>query len=348
MMQRRNFLQKCSSWITAISLGAGMSYPVRKFADSGVLNAYYFRSTNPENIRRDLAWLKGFGVNAITLGILEADISSYAKSLDLVFREAMDQGMAVYLIPTRWCGIFAGGAKVGSIFASSHPHTWGLKADGKPAFNTQTGVYSSFHYPEVGDFIVETFGKALKRWPIKGLIWDEPKIWGRDYTPLALEKLGKDAPMSAHHAEAVSFLNQLGTRLRTHQDNLELIYVGGTDTTPDLLKAQAALQGLHYFACSGLPWPQKVNSGKTDYEARYLPDKGAEYQAFAAAMHCKSMLVIKNVSIAPDDFGILDEHLPEVIRLRPDHLFFYAFPPNIDEPLTQMNILAKQLVKFRS
>ena len=347
-MKRRDFLK-------STSLGAGLALadpqwtlPSTGPLSSRVLNAFYIRAHTytlvPGNVRSDLDWMASIGTNAITVSVLEQDLSSSKNNLLFVGKEARKRGMEVYMVPTRWAGIFAGGTKVPSIFSVRNPHTWRKKENGEILFTKSTGVISSFHYPEVVDFFIKGLTTAIEQWELDGVIWDEPKIWVKDFSDQARKMAGFDR-IESHYQAAVGFMDQLSAALKELSPGIKLLFYTGADTATEVLAFQKRLNNLDYFGCSGLPWSTNVDKDSRKYK-RYLEDKIPEFKAHAATMGVKSMAVIKNMYIDPQDHRLVDQYLPKTLALQPDNLTYYYYPRNLENPDENMNLLKKYLSNF--
>src|SRR5262249_18629568 len=184
-----------------------------------LFNAYYFRAHMytcvPRHVREDLKWMADIGTNIVTLAVLEQDLFAAVENIRLVCEEAAKVGLQVYAVPSRWGGLTAGAPKVPSLFSVNHPQTWMLNKDGAPVSNPQvSGVISSVHYPETFQFFCESLDALFRQFPIKGVIWDEPKGFREDYSPKAVEKLGKDAPKAAHFKATADFYGRVSQYIK--------------------------------------------------------------------------------------------------------------------------------------
>lgn len=312
------------------------------------LNAFYIRAHTytlvPAQVRQDLDWMADIGTNAITVSVLEQDLIASKNNILFIIGEAKKRNMKVYMVPTRWAGIFAGGTKVPSLFSVRNPHTWTKKEDGTTAYSKSTGVSSSFHFPEVQDFFIENLAKAIKQWSLDGVVWDEPKIWKKDYTDLGKQLAGYEN-IKAHYQAAAAFMNQMSAGLKQQFPNLELLYYTGADTEQEIIDFQLQLKQLAYYGCSGLPWSKEVDIPKRKY-SRYLLDQVPVFQRYAKSMEAKSMAVIKNMYIESTDHQRYQRYLEDVIALKPDNLTYYYYPRNLAEPDVNMNILKAKLPTF--
>ncbi len=349
-MKRRDFIKNTGLSAGVVFAGHGGALPPEERpAGSRMLNAFYIRAHMytlvPRNVLNDLDWMASVGTNSITVSVLEQDMSASKNNLLFIVKEARKRGMQVYMVPTRWAGIFAGGTKVPSIFSVRNPHTWRKKENGEILFTRSTGVISSIHYPEVTDFFIKGLAKAVNQWELDGVIWDEPKIWVKDFSDPA-RKMADFDHVGSHYQAAVNFMNHLSTGLKELIPGIKLLFYTGADTSQEILKFQKQLINIDYFGCSGLPWSSAVDKDGRQYK-RYLEDKIPEFKLYASKMGLKSMAVIKNMYINPQDHPLVDQHLPKILALKPDNLTYYYYPRNLENPDQNMNLLKKHLSKFQ-
>src|SRR6478672_13368362 len=158
MVNRRNFLKNTTLAATGMYMLPRTKPGVKSIAlkSNKILNAYYFRAHMytivPRQVREDLKWMAEIGTNAVSIAVLEQDLTSAVENVTIICEEASKLGMSVFVTPSRWGGMLAGAPKVPSVFSVLNPQTWVLKKDGKPLTNSISGVISSVHYPETAEF----------------------------------------------------------------------------------------------------------------------------------------------------------------------------------------------------
>jgi hypothetical protein len=63
------------------------------------LNAYYFRAHMytlvPRHVREDMEWMADIGTDAVTIGVLEQDLTAAVENIQIVHREAERAGLPV-------------------------------------------------------------------------------------------------------------------------------------------------------------------------------------------------------------------------------------------------------------
>ncbi|HEX7847800.1 MAG TPA: hypothetical protein VF476_18500, partial [Chitinophagaceae bacterium] len=258
MLDRRTFIKNTSLITAGLSiLPKEEKDPVNRPGDR-LLNAYYFRAHMytivPRHVREDMKWMADVGTNAVSIAILEQDLTAAVENIEIVCNEAAKVGIKVFAVPSRWGGMFAGAPKVPSIFSVYNPQTWVLKKDGKPVNNISSGVISSVHYPETEEFFKTSLDKIFSLWPIKGIVWDEPKSFMKDFSPKAVEKLGKDAPLEDHVKAVVEFHSRINKHIKDKQPEVTTTMFAYANQPEMVVQEAAKTQHLDYYGCDGRPW----------------------------------------------------------------------------------------------
>lgn len=352
-MKRRNFLQKSLATATGISLSA----PALKAGNRNImknkpeiLNAYYFRAHMytmvPWQVREDMQWMADLGTDVVSVGVIEQDLFAAVENIAIVCEEAEKVGMQVFAVPSRWGGLFAGAPKVPSLFSVKNPQTWILEKSGKPEISRVSGVKSSVHYPETYDFFIESLDEMFRLWPIKGVIWDEPKSYGFDYSPMAVNNLGPDAPEEAHVKATVDFHSSLNQHIKENYPGIITNLFAPADLKDYELKLAAQTEHLDYFGCDGRPWYNK-DGGKLESSGKVLlgKDAGERFLAAARQNNKKLLMLIENHNLATEDIPLMDKRLPEVMKHPVDHLIYYYYPRNVAQPEKAMQVIKKHVGK---
>ncbi|MGB3852437.1 MAG: hypothetical protein WA958_21150 [Tunicatimonas sp.] len=253
---RRTFLKK-SLQTTGLLLGtAPQRFPLAKQPTDKLLNAYYFRAHMytmvPRQVREDMQWMADLGTDVVSVAVLEQDLFAAVENIEIICQEAERVGMQVFAVPSHRGGMFAGAPKVPSLFSVKNPQTWVLQKDCTPKISKVSGVTSSVHYPETYDFFCESLAKVLDTWPIRGIMWDEPKSYDYDYSPRAIEKLGKDAPLEAHRKATADFHGWLNQFIKeNYPDTTTCLFEQAHKG--ELIPTVAQIPYLDYLGCDGRP-----------------------------------------------------------------------------------------------
>ena len=317
-----------------------------------ILNAYYFQHHTfclvPRHVREDMEWMADVGTNAITLAVLEQDLFANKANMDIICREADRAGISVHAVPSRWGGLLAGAPKVPSLFTATHPETWILKEDGTPYYydslRPDEQRASSRHLrvllSEPGE-IAQRNGrsKASSLTSRKSSIsrttrpgrrrrFRPAPVRRRTSTRAPIFTIGS-APMPASSGRVLSSpcscrLSRRVTSWSAAPGSPPLIISAATEGPGGLRTA---------WTCAGT---RKALIGQAE---RFL--------AAARANGKGGLILVENISMSPEYNKVMDEHLPTVLSYAAEHLLYYYYGMNLDDPDGTMEVVAKHLKKLK-
>lgn len=314
--------------------------------DKPRLNAYYLRAHMytlvPKQVREDMAYMADLGTKRVSVAILEQDLHAAVENVNIIANEANKKGMDLAIVPSRWGGIVAGAPKVPSLFSIKNAHTWMLQENGQPIESAVSGVISSIHYPEVFDFFCESIQKALNLWPVKAVIWDEPKNLKADYSPAAVAKLGPNAPLITHVEASAAFFERVNAFIKNVNPEVDTQLFLFSSYNTEMAAPFARMNDLDYFGCDGRPWREAWGGSIESYN-KTLNDKGEMFLALAKQYAKKGLLLIENHNLKKEDIALMEKGLPEVTNMGADELIYYYFPRNVENPEWAMKVIKKHL-----
>lgn len=351
---RRDFVQKTILGSAAVGLAtpiASCASPQERNTER-ILNAYYFRAHMytmvPKQVREDLKWMADIGTNVVSVAVLEQDLRAAVENVAIIVNEANKLGMEVYVVPSRWGGVLAGAPKVPSVFTIQNPQTWLVKEDGKFYKDKNVGVHSSIHYEETIEFFKKSIDKIFDLWNIKGIIWDEPKIYDKkDYSSEARKNIADLNDISQHNEAFSGFFGLLNKHIKqNHTDKVTNLFAYA-NWREEVIQSMARIEGLDYFGCDGRPWPVDAGGQVEQSGKNLLGGPGELYINQAKANKKKSLLLIENHNMPAENNALMDQYLDDVMVLKPDQLIYYYYPRNVDKPEENMAIIGKHLKNFR-
>lgn len=313
-----------------------------------ILNAYYFQHHTfclvPRHVREDMAWMADIGTNAITLAVLEQDLFANPANMDLICREADRAGISVHAVPSRWGGLLAGAPKVPSLFTATHPETWILREDGTPYYyETVCGPMSSVHHPATFEFFCQGLEKLLGQWPIKGLVFDEPKILDlADYSPAARKAVPAGASLEAHIDAGAVFYDRVAAHARKLRPGIVISMFLQAFAGEYELERCARLPSLDYFGCDGRPW-RPGDGLQLRGNKKALIGQAERFLAAAEANGKGGLILVENISMPAEFNRVMDEHLPAVLSYGAEHQLYYYYGMNLEDPDGTMAVVAKHL-----
>lgn len=316
-----------------------------------LLNAYYFRAHTytmvPKQIREDLQWMKNTGTDIVSVAVLEQDLYAAKENLKFICDEAKKLGMQVHAVPSRWGGLVAGAPKVPSVFTCQNPDTWICNKDGSIKKSNISGCLSSIHHPKTLEFMINTTRKMLQTWDFDGVVWDEPKTLGMDYSEMAKEALGDEFNHKGQVKANAKFYSAINKMIKKEFPNVAtsmFLFASVGNTT---MNEMAKTEMLDYFGCDGRPW-SNTDGGKLESKGKVLlgDDGGERFIDAARKNGMKALWLIENHNMSDNDIPVLKRRLPEVVKKAPEQLIYYYYPRNIQSPEVIMNIIKKEVVKY--
>ena len=351
---RRDFVKKAAITSAAASLAPTLAQSQTKAPRKGrkLLNAYYFRAHMytlvPKQVREDLKWMADIGTDVVSVAILEQDLRAAVENVAIIVEEAAKLGMDTYVVPSRWAGLLAGAPKVPSVFTVQNPEAWLVKENGKFYKDKNVGVHSSIHYAETVDFFKRSIDQIFKLWDIKGVIWDEPKIYDKpDYSPAARKAIANLSDINSHNAAFSNFFGKLNTHIKEKHPGKTTSLFAYANWRKPVIDSMGQIKDLDYFGCDGRPWPVDAG-GQTEQEGKnLLGGPGAWYLDVAKANGKKGLLLIENHNMPAVNNALMDRYLSDVVALGADQLIYYYYPRNVDKPEENMAIIAKHLKNYK-
>lgn len=355
-MKRRKFIKNTLATAAASSVagkvmaGNDHGLQVKSSSSDKILNAYYFRAHMytmvPRQVREDMHWMADKGTNVVSVAVLEQDLWAGVKNIEIICNEAAKVCIEVHAVPSRWGGIVAGAPKVPSLFTITHPQTYVLEKNGTPKESSVSGRISSIHYPETLEFVQSTILKCIELWDIKGVIWDEPKTFGIDYSPMALKRLGPNPTEEQQVNANVDFYTSVNKAIKEkYPDFITGMFLQADKS--DLRAYGAAKTGyMDYYGCDGRPW-RNEDGGKQESSGKVLLGAGERFLEAARQNNKKTLWLAENHNMLDADAKLMDKRMPEILEKDVDQLIYYYYPRNLQSPDMIMDIMAKYIKKFR-
>ena len=352
-ISRRSFVQKA----TLTSLAVGMLPTIspasgtEKREKGKRLSAYYFRAQMytlvPAQVSEDLKWMADLGTNSVCVAVLEQDLRAAVENVEIIAEEANKLGMDLFVVPSRWGGLLAGAPKVPSVFTIQNPEGWLRKKDGSFYKDINVGVHSSVHYPETVEFFKESLDKIFSLWNVKGIIWDEPKIYDKkDYSELARKNIKNIDEVEQHNKAFSDFFSKLNKHIKEKYPNVETNLFAYANMPKHIIDSLKTIKHLDYLGCDGRPWLAS-DVGDVEQVGKVLLGPGQKFQKAANESGKKSLFLVENHNMSAENNALMDRRLPEVMELNPDHLIYYYYPRNLDKPGENMAIIKKHVKNFK-
>lgn len=318
-----------------------------------LLGAYYFGAGYftlvPDNIRRDLDEMKELGTDFVCIGITENDINYNDANIKFIVEESHKRGMGVYAVPSRMAGITAGQPVEPPLFGYHHPHTVTIKKDGTPVVRSAHGILSSFYHPEVKDYFINLTSKMVTEFNLDGIIWDEPKstfIEWQDFSELAL-KNNPDSSYVKYMEDFAGFFSDINAELKKVKPELQIVFFDEACRNDTVVEVCATIEHLDYYGTDGHPYPQEKSEHTGNRSRKVLPCWGERYLETGRKNGVKTMMLIENHRLTGDQLDYTEETLPDIINYDLDMLIYYYYGFYKDDTERNMDIIRKNIRKFK-
>ena len=321
------------------------------------LSAYYFGANLytlvPRHLEYDLRWMKDHGTKNVCFGIREKELRG-ERDGKWNFRHMCNMaekvGIDVFVVPSFWGNMFAGVVGTHSIFSWTHPELWMRDVEGKPV-QTGFGPITSVHYPETFEFIYGTAKKMLQDYPVKGLIWDEPKMLHLcDYSEAAQKKMPPNLSESDIQAwqmqQAASFFSKVMVELKKNYKEVEQwCFIEANQKWA--LKDFASMDGLDVFGVDGKPYHHEDLKKKIRSNKPLIPNC-IPFIEEAKKNNKETMILLENHALPLNAHEIWDKRMDQVVGLNPDHWIYYYYPRDLEDPEANMRMVEKWMDKVQA
>ena len=131
--------------------------------------AYFHSLLNPDVVQRDFEQIRSTGAGSIVYAIQEQEEQRWPHDLERGLRQAQDAGLKVHLSPGRYGNLFAGPSLVPSWYTFRHLQSRVMDRHGRHH------EISCFNHPSFRDWLFKEIEHFLSRYPVNGILIDEPR-----------------------------------------------------------------------------------------------------------------------------------------------------------------------------
>ena len=316
------------------------------------INFYYlahgFFVFNPKQVKRDYAEMKSLGADSITYAVLEQDDLFCPVTMEKHFELAHRAGLKVYVIFSRFGGLFAGAPRVPSLFSAERQDTLMRRKDGS-IYSGYTGVYSCVNNRDFRKFFIRTTTRLLEKYKIDGVVFDEPKLSGSPcYCGTCRKLLGKEDPVVFRNRSVVKFLDDAAAKMKKINPRLEIALFNDTIYPLEFHRMSAGMKNLDYHGTDGSLSKQWVNKSEIKQVKTPLLEQVKEAKKIAEENGKKFMAVCENFQVPASEIPAWERNFEKVLEYRPDLLVFFYYAPNTDDPEKLHDMIARCCRKIKA
>ncbi len=300
------------------------------------INFYYlahgFFVMNPRQIADDYREIKDLGADSLTYAILEQDEEFCPATVEMHFAMAHKAGLKVYVIFSRFGGLFAGAPRVPSLFATNNPEVL-MRNENGGVYGGDIGVVACVNNPKFAGFFDETTARLLSRFEIDGVVLDEPKVAGMACHCDACRRLrGEADPLRFQKESFAGWLGRIITNMKRQKPGLEVALFNDTLQDTEFHEMTAKLAGLDYHGIDGSLSLQGVDPKRPGRTKMPLLDQLPEAKRIAHSNGKKLMAVCENFQVPASQIPAWEASFAKVLEFRPELLVFFHYAPNTDDP----------------
>ncbi len=299
----------------------------------------------PRHVREDIRWMVDHQVDGVFVGVHDSDLlgGNTAMVCDIIREEGLD----VWLIPSRIGGLMAGWGRQPSYLSACHPEWWAKNADG--SFRNNFGPQVSLFHHQVPHEVAKTVYRMLEEFPATGIVWDELKtLQGEDHSSAAFEYLGRAATSEDMLQATVECFSQVNQMLKEELPELLISCFLYADSPQAHVDACAEIEGLDEFGCDGKCFPPGASHvGEGGGEKVLLGGNNDRFASAAAGAGRRPFTLLETQLLDEPTLDLSLEHLPAFLDEKQGHLAFYYYPYGLADPEKYMPLVGKQVAAWR-
>lgn len=314
------------------------------------LSTYYFHGQDlcivPRHVREDVAWMVDHQVDAVFVGMHEADL--YGGNTAMVCEIIREAGLDVWLIPSRVGGLVAGWGRQPGALSVTHPEWWAQRADGSPrdSYGPQVSVF----HPEVPEAVASVASRMLRHTSATGIVWDEIKtLCGEDHSAAAIAHLGHPAGDAEMLEGTVNCFSAMNRHLKQAHPGLRIACFLPSCNEQRIVERCAAIDLLDEFGCDGKCYcPGESGVGEGGDRKVLLGGNDARF-ADAAIRNGRLPFTLLETQLL-DEFtlDLTLRRLPEFLASKEGHLVYYYYPYGMESPDRYMTDIGRAMAEWRA
>ena len=294
----------------------------------------------PHQLQESFADMAACGFNAVALSFSESEMMYARRAFEIQVDLAHACGLKVLVVPSRLGNRFAGAPLMPSLWLAQHPEAQ------IPNHVGWTGPMACLESPIFRDWIQGFMTTLLTDYPLDGIIWDEPKAERLiSKHPDTLAKFGPEPTPEQMEDGFVDFLADLNERCLSIHPHLSMTLFNQKTSSERFTRASSAVPGIQYAGYDGNLSRQSFFHEEPQWHKYRVESVWQRTVDEGAATGRKTFALIENMlmpkAAIPEYEANLDAYLQ---RHRPDHLAFYYYAHNNEDPET-VHAITRRLMR---
>lgn len=294
----------------------------------------------PHQLEESFREMVDCGFNAVALSFSESEMMYSRRAFEIQVNLAHKCGLKVFVVPSRLGNRFAGAPFMPSIWLLEHPESQ------IPGYIGWTGPMACLENIAFREWNKSFLEVLVRDYPIDGIIWDEPKeeqlISLHEDT---IEKFG-NAPIASQMEDGfVDYLDDLTKFCLSINPELFVTIFNRKPSTERFTQMTCNIKDIH---CAGYDGNLNLQSyfHEPPEQLKYRIEsvwERTEKECLSSGK--KTFALIENMLMPEEEINTYQENLDKYLqKYRPDHLAFYFYAHNNENP-EKVHKITKELMQ---
>jgi hypothetical protein len=306
---------------------------------------HYNWVVRPRHIRENYEDIASQGFNAAALSFSEDDARYCQRTFELHIEEAHKAGLKVFVVPSRLGNRFAG--------APYMPSPWLLNHSEAQIPNSKSGLgpVACIESPVFVGWLKEFMKRLLNNYDLDGIVWDEPKFteWTSNH-PDSVKVYGSNPTPEDADDSFVNFMSDLCAFCAAQKQNLiQTFFFSPANREYFTSNAVKKIKNISFAGYDGPLAPCSYFKETPTRNKTYITDSWERTARECKGTDIKTFALIENILLAEQDIQEFSDNLNSYLEIAsPEHLAFYYYGHNNQDPERIQKIVAEAIVNFKN
>lgn len=311
-----------------------------------MITAYYLChglwTVIPDQLADNFKDMVDCGFTAVAISFSESEMVYGRRAFEIEVDLAHRAGLKVLVIPSRVGGRFAGAPLMPSLWLCQHPEAQ------VPDYHTFFGPIACLEHPPFREWLKGFMTTLLTDYPLDGIIWDEPKcenIISRH--PDTIARFGCNPTEQQMEDGYLDFLADLNAHCLSIKPGLSVTLFNQKASSEYFTRKNTAISGIHYAGFDGNLARQSTFHEEPVWAKYRIESVWERTVSDCAASGKKTFALVENMLMPKVAIPEYEENLEVYLRhYRPDHLAFYYYAHNNEDPHRVHEITRRLMKKY--
>ena len=294
----------------------------------------------PRHVKEDFKEMADMGFDAVDLSFSESEMMYARRTFEILVDMAHKEGLKVNVIPSRIAGRFAGAPLMPSLWLCKHPELWISKDYFIPV--------ACLESPEVRAWFKDYMKTLITDYDLDGIIWDEPKAPTMiSHHPDTIKRFGENPTEQDMAVGFCEFFAEITDYCHSLKPELVQTLFCIKKEAPFFTEAIARNKDITYFGYDGnlgrqRRFHEEIKDSKNRIESVW--DRTLKECAQAGK---KTFALVESMHMPREEHDTFEKNLNAYLEnYHPDHLAFYYYAHNADDPEGLNEIFKRSMKKY--